>query len=474
MLFSQASQTQKYFLMGLHVAMGVLFNNFGIGYAVFFYLTGAVSFLMLVSGRNKNFIAELFMAYSVGAELVGRILGHVIPHGASKYSIVFFAIMAMLVTQERRKIPNIFFLFILLLVPSMLLSDLGSFQANLDQWSFYMSGPLSLAFAAIYFYNRVYTISQLRALLFVSLLPLLMVSVLLILRLPTLTEINFTDKSKYITSGGFGPNQVSLALGYGATILFFGFFLGIVITGKRWLDMAISIFFFAQSALTFSRGGILNTVLVVFLGFVIWNIYSVSKNKNNVMVASIISMAFLLIGFEYVNSLTGGALESRYLGTLEKKEKGKVGFGAGLSGRDDIADQEWNTFINNPALGVGVGMSAYERTDLFQGRIISSHTEYTRFLSEHGLFGLGANLILILFPVFMFFKEKKFYRRVLIVSFCLYSMIGMTHTAMRLGLSSFAYGFGLITLIADPVKEFDPMASSRRKYLMQQREEELI
>lgn len=472
MIFSNLDQAQKYLLIVAHIGMAALFNAFPVGFTVYFYALVMVSLFMLLSNRNKEKIADILMAYSVGVELAGRVLGNVIPHGASKYSIIMFVLVAGVVSLTKNPRPTIFIAFMVMLLPSMYLSEFGSLAEDLDQWSYYMSGPLSLGFAALYFHKRVYTMSEFKTMLLFTILPIILVSVVVILRLPSLSEIVFSDKSKYSMSGGFGPNQVSLTLGYGLSILFLGYFMGFSITGKRYLDLLIGVVFFTQSALTFSRGGILNSVIVIVAGFLVWYTQAKSESKGQIMLVVILSALILVIGFEYANNVTGGALEQRYLGTLDKKEKGVAGYGAGLSGRDDIALSEWNTFIDNPSLGVGVGMSAFARTDMFEGRRISSHTEYTRLIAEHGMLGLFSGLILIFFPIFFFVRNKEYNHRILVAVLCLYALFAMTHTAMRLGLTSFAFGFGLITLIADPVKQFDPEAEARRRYLVQKSEEE--
>ena len=52
-----------------------------------------------------------------------------------------------------------------------------------------------------------------------------------------------------------------------------------------------------------------------------------------------------------------------------------------------LADLE--LWARNPILGVGPGMAAWGREEILDARI-SAHTEFSRLLAEHGLFGAAA------------------------------------------------------------------------------------
>ena len=63
------------------------------------------------------------------------------------------------------------------------------------------------------------------------------------------------------------------------------------------------------------------------------------------------------------------------------------------TGRLGAATTDLQVFSENPILGVGVGRSI-EFHDTIEGISLAAHTEYTRLLAEHGLFGLLAIIII--------------------------------------------------------------------------------
>ena len=83
----------------------------------------------------------------------------------------------------------------------------------------------------------------------------------------TASEIRFQNSSNFATSGGFGPNQVSTALGMGFVVAVL-----LLVSVKelpavvRATLLIITLWLFIQTILTFSRGGI--TVAMITLGIV--------------------------------------------------------------------------------------------------------------------------------------------------------------------------------------------------------------
>ena len=71
----------------------------------------------------------------------------------------------------------------------------------------------------------------------------------------------------------------------------------------------------------------------------------------------------------------------------------------------------------------------------------AAHTEYSRMLAEHGLLGLFALIILISLFVFNVFKSGSYYSKFIKIFFGVLALLTMGHSAMRLVMPSFIYGF---------------------------------
>ena len=76
------------------------------------------------------------------------------------------------------------------------------------------------------------------------------------------------------------------------------------------------------------------------------------------------------------------------------------------TGRSDLMSFELDEFFKNPVLGVGVGKIKELRLES-EGIEAASHNEMSRILSEHGLFGLIALIILLATPLLFRFKNKS-------------------------------------------------------------------
>jgi O-antigen ligase len=114
-----------------------------------------------------------------------------------------------------------------------------------------------------------------------------------------------------------------------------------------------------------------------------------------------------------------------------------------LTGRDELIRDELEIFLNYPALGVGPGMSEYYHYKFRVG----SHTEYSRLLAEHGLFGLSSILILLVSIWLNLRKEHTNLGKAIVASFSLWSLLFMSSAAMRLVAPAFIFGVGFATIL---------------------------
>ena len=115
------------------------------------------------------------------------------------------------------------------------------------------------------------------------------------------------------------------------------------------------------------------------------------------------------------------------------------------TGRGDLFLAEFEEFIANPFLGVGVGRVKdlrFQRTGIHA----ASHNEISRIISEHGLLGVLALSILLLVPLFYRLKNRN---NVLFFSFYLFWLLTINHSAMRIAAPAFIYALSLLHIIND-------------------------
>jgi hypothetical protein len=148
--------------------------------------------------------------------------------------------------------------------------------------------------------------------------------------------------------------------------------------------------FLIVGLLSFSRGGMITAVI----GLLVISFGNIVSGKLNYLIYLLLFLVISIpVGF-YINGVTDGNLLLRYQGETRgtlvgSKEKTLDTY---TTGRVSIFLGDWETFKNNWLFGVGTGQSQHyrEETELQQ-----SHVELSRVLSEHGLIGLIAFIILV-------------------------------------------------------------------------------
>ncbi|MES1245226.1 MAG: O-antigen ligase family protein [Acidobacteriota bacterium] len=379
--------------------------------------------------RYQPALAVSAAAYMAGAEVLWRMTGTGLFWELGKYgvSLILLLLFARLPNRRTTDWWALFYLGLLLPSGGLTVEQLGLHLAK-DAISFNLSGPFSLAVAILFFSSIRADSIDLEAAVFALLAPL--VGVLAICSYSTLTAgaIHFYAESNYVTSGGFGPNQVSAVLGLGAL-------LSLLLAFQRsrpwmrWTFFGLTAWFLVQGVLTFSRGGVLNAVICI--GFL--SIHLVRQPRVRIMVMSVL-VVFTFLGAAVIvprlNEFTGGALQERYSSTS-----------GGL--RQTIVEEELDIWRENPLMGVGPGMSKYYRSDML-GFEVASHTEFTRLMSEHGVLGLLALLVLIGIAARCYLQAPTALEKAWVSAFSGWTFIEMSHSAMRIVAISLLFGLAMI------------------------------
>ncbi|MEE4176613.1 MAG: hypothetical protein V2I46_03795, partial [Bacteroides sp.] len=218
--FGPMSPTLKIILLiALHVALALAMRSITL-------LATLHALIVFVIGAWKAITAEDIkdvvpvVAYITGAEVLWRMTRAGVFWEFGKYATIAILILALL---KKRKIkgvgvPILFFIF---LAPSILLTvdAFGLNERSRALISFNLSGPLAVSVCLLFFQQFKIKVSELQDWVWPMVYPILGVLTLAAYSTLTATEINFGTESVFITSGGFGPNQVSAALGLGALML---------------------------------------------------------------------------------------------------------------------------------------------------------------------------------------------------------------------------------------------------------------
>lgn len=393
----------------------------------------------ILVNRNVGNRAANWAAYYVGMEVLLRMTGGNVVWEAGKYGAIILLAVGLLSERTGRPWPYLYVVYFLVLLPSLVVVDFPSFQIAREEISFNLSGPFLLALSSVYFYNRRLSGASLVRILQSAILPLVSMIIYLMVATPDLAEIEYGTQSNFQASGGFGPNQVSTAIGLAIFIVGVGLFYRSYVVHSVLIDSLFLGFFVIRGLATFSRGGMVGamigvTVLVAYTAITARRVSTIATIFTFVLFAG--TVVFTV--WNYVNEQTEGKLQFRYEGknyaTGNQKDI--------TSGRTEIMLTELNLFYENPIFGIGPGMGLL-RVTKDSGVAAHSHLEYTRLLAEHGAFGLIAFLIMIIVPIRRLLKLPKSFRPFPAAMFA-FVLFTLSHSAMRLAIPSFFYGLCLI------------------------------
>ena len=464
---------QKILLLGLHVALGVAASySFVVSslWGIFFFF---YSIDRIIRYRNSDNWAFYACMYIMGLDIVFRISNAFIFSEFSKYSIVFFAIFGMIAERRYHKIWWMPLTYFILLLPSIIMMT-GSIDKIRECLSFNLSGPIAMAMGTIYTYNRKMTKSQLMNAFFLVLMASVSAVIIIILRLPDFSKIGFNLSSNKDTSGGFGPDQVSTALGFGFMLVAFAWLIKEKITSNPLIDRAIGFVLISYAVLTFARGGVVTPILVMFMTIYIYTTTSGNiRQFFRVIQLLVLSIFIGSILWVYLDALTNNALGDRYQKSLKKRSAQNFAqegvdnsvINTDLSGREFIATADLKIFASYPILGVGPGM-AKDFREKYIGFKIAAHTEFTRLIAEHGLYGIAALLLTIFMPVVFYRTCRTPEQKALLFCFTVFSLATSVHSATRLSITVFSYAIGFLNLVDD-----NPLARNTEEKAIEEAEE---
>ena len=428
-------------LIGIHLAIGalVVFIPYFAKFYAFLIVITALYFI--IKNKNRNNEVMYAAAYILGSEVFLRTTYGNPMHEYGKYFVVLFILIGLFYEPVPKK-NNPYWVYLLLLVPSIILG-IETLQFNTRTTIlFNISGPICLGICSLYTYKRKISLDEINGILLFIGLPILSFVTYLFIICPINNFVIGSTESNYSLSGGYAPNQTATILGLG--IFVFAIRLFLVSTSKvvALVNILLLAYIYYRTLLTFSRGGTLTALIIIF---VLFFALLINKKYNSTKIKIGGFLALLISVFWLTSYQTDGLLWMRY---TDKNPNGLTK-SAEKNGRKYIAMNEIRLFEENPLLGVGVGEGKEIRKSEM-GKEMNTHSEITRLLAEHGVLGLLSLVILVLTPLILLLRSKQnIYQNkqnVYLLCFFMFWLLTINHSAMRIAAPSFVYALVLLNI----------------------------
>src|SRR5690554_1291576 len=429
-------------LVVLHVVLGFVIYTLPALSLIYGLLTLVFGVFYIIKKQNQNNEALYMAAYMVSLEVFLRMTGGGISYEFFKYAVTLYVIIGMFFSGIKRG-SFTYLIYILLLLPAVLVStETLSYDTNFRKAVvFNLLGPISLGISALYCYQREVTYQQLLNVFTSFGLPIVGMIFYLFLYTPNIEDVIRNTGSNFATSGGFGPNQVATILGLGMFIFFAQILLNSPSKIILYTNVIILFICSYRGIITFSRGGIFVGILMIGLlcYFLFIKLNLRAKNKMVVLMVGAVVLGFSV--WTYSSLQTGGMIDKRYANQdAAGREKESL-----LTGRETLMKTEFQMFMNNPLFGVGVGRNKEIREEE-TGINLVTHSEVTRLLAEHGMFGIAALLILIFVPLSLYPTNRE---NLFLLSFFVFWALTINHAAIRLAAPAFVYALSLLKVTFD-------------------------
>ncbi|OZV67589.1 hypothetical protein CA834_11610 [Winogradskyella aurantia] len=425
----------------LHIVLGALLYYFSFFPSLYFFsVIGYFLYKIITVPKNEKTLAVLMAcAYLVGAEVIFRMTSAGIFYESSKYFIIFYLFIGMFYTGISNK-SYPYFIVLVLLIPSIIVAAIGlNIDASLRRnVAFVLSGPVCLAISALYCYDKKVTLQQILTIILYIGLPIITLSTYLFLYTPSIKGVVTGTQSNFAASGGFGPNQVSTALGLGMFVFCVNFFLNSKTLFLKTLNILLFSLIAFRGIVTFSRGGILTAILMIATFLFMVYLKSNKKQKNMIVIYFFSLIAIASLVWIVSSSQTSGLIDKRYAGQDKLgREKEDVS-----AGRVNIFMSELEGFIDHPFLGVGASEMKEIRLERL-GKVVATHNELSRLLSEHGLLGIIILLILLFKPLDVRSSNNHNF---FFYAFLAFWFATINHSAMRIAAPGFVYALALLNV----------------------------
>lgn len=426
-----------------------LLERFGTSSSAFLAIVAASAFLGAVVSRSAT-VATLHLLVTLGSVLFigltakspAPILAIIIyagtcdvfwrsaaargPWEGAKYALIFgFAFIAIRFVRRPRN-ASLAIGLLVLLIPGVVVgvASFGPLVAR-EYVVANLAGLIALALGTLVCTNLRVSEAEARGVYLLALSPAVSIAAIAAIATATSSDLGFGTESNFAAAGGFGPVQVSSVLCFGALLCILVMLQSTAPSGTRILALATGTWLVGQAVLTFSRGGVFSLVLAVAaIGL---TSFTLSGQRGRTVIAVGLLVVVALQIMSWAGAFTDGASEERFASTDS-------------TNRSTLARADLELFLEHPLLGVGVGQAKYKRDFPVQA---APHTEYSRLLAEHGIFGLGV-LVALGVLSFRMVQAGTGWWRMAAVGLIVMTLTQMAHSATRIG--CIALGFALAGL----------------------------
>jgi hypothetical protein len=428
--------------IAIHILIGMLiYFNESLAKVYFLFALGYFLYkIILVENSKKTFYVLAACAYFVGAEVLLRMTKGSFSYEAGKYLVIVFMVIGMFYKGISGK-GYPYFLYLLLLIPSIFVASTTlSFDANFrTNIAFVLSGPICLGAAALFCYNKTVSFKELHKILLAMLLPIISHTAYIFLYNPSVKDVLSGTGSNRSASGGWGANQVSTVLGLGMFILIVRFFVKSPTLGLKILNLSLFAAMTFRAVVTFSRGGVITAALAVAVFLFFYYLRVSRKRKNEISMLFVVFIFVIGVTWVFSSTQTEGYIDLRYANKDHLgREKGDI-----TTGRGHLFEEELEGFMSNPFFGIGSSRAKDQRIE-DTGQGVTSHSETSRLLAEHGIFGIIVLLILIFKPLDMRSRNRKNY---FFFAFLAFWFATINHSSMRIAAPAFIYALALLNVV---------------------------
>jgi O-antigen ligase len=410
----------------------MLVNIVGLGIFIFGALTA-------MFWRKRSWLPLYCAVYMVGFELIYRSApGSILPGEFGKHTVIVILLILILRNISPRLIPVAPVVYLMCLVPSTGIALIGGEFDSYTLWrtrrflTWNLLGPVALALFVIYFSQLRLNRVQLRNLVVVVVASAIAGSMLGIWNVTTMDDIRFTHNSNFLASGGGGPNQVSNTLALASMLCLLMMMQPKVGVHWRLLWFSALVTLVVAMLFTFSRGGVWALAFAIVAAL----FEAVKQNRFRaralIAVCCLVLLTFTLI-WPKLNQYTSGKAAARYTSLH--------------TSRWALMEAEFRVWMDHPFLGVGPGLARFAVIKYLGHRALP-HSEFSRLMAEHGVFGILAIIIIMsgFWRAYWRPRQAKEWR-IWVVAIAAYCCIYWLQAATRTIGPSFLYGLMWVTLV---------------------------
>jgi hypothetical protein len=429
------------FQVALHALLGILLFAFEPSAKAYFLAVVIYFLFKIFTCQDSKRVEEILFAcaYVSGSEVLFRMTKGAISYEASKYLVILFVVIGLFFKgASYRAYP--YFFYLIALVPAIVVASITlGYQSDFRRSiAFVLSGPVCLGIATLFTFDKRISHEKILKVIYYLGLPSITMTTYLFLYNPSIQDTLTGTASNAATSGGFGPNQVSTALGLGIFAIVVRLFMKSPTIFLKVLNAVILGAMAFRAIVTFSRGGIFAAIIVSFAFLMIMFFKSSAQKKGQIFITFILFTIAISITWVISSNQTNGLIDKRYANEDSLgRDKGDLS-----TGRLALFEEEMEGFLGSPFFGVGASRIKDIRLEE-QGIKLPSHNEIGRLLSEHGILGIIILLILIIRPlVFRATNKRSYY----FYAFFCFWFATINHSGMRIAAPAFLYALCLLNV----------------------------